>query len=93
MLTHRSKIHHGRRELKRGRSSENLVLYDRNKDIQFGFVETLGMSLALKRTVAEFDTMVAKGAFDDLTQKIELIYGEIQGTKITGHQPSARLPC
>lgn len=42
------------------------------------------MSLALKLTVAEYDTMVAKGAFDDLSQKIELIYGEIQAMNPAG---------
>ncbi|MEZ6127763.1 MAG: Uma2 family endonuclease [Planctomycetaceae bacterium] len=42
------------------------------------------MSLALKLTVAEYDAMVAKGAFDDLNQKIELIYGEIQAMNPAG---------
>lgn len=42
------------------------------------------MSLALKLTVAEYDSMVAKGAFDDLAQKIELIYGEIQAMNPAG---------
>lgn len=42
------------------------------------------MSLALKLTVAEYDTMVAKGAFDDLNQKIELVYGEIQAMNPAG---------
>lgn len=37
------------------------------------------MSSTLKLTIAEYDQMVAKGAFDGLTQKIELIHGEIQG--------------
>lgn len=35
------------------------------------------MSTTLKLSVAEYDAMVAKGAFDDLAQKIELINGEI----------------
>lgn len=42
------------------------------------------MSLALKLTVAEYDAMVAKGAFDDLNQKIELIHGEIQAMNPAG---------
>jgi len=42
------------------------------------------MSLALKLTVAEYDAMVAKGAFDELNQKIELIYGEIQAMNPAG---------
>jgi len=46
--------------------------------------EAMGMSLALKLTVADYDAMVAKGAFDDLSQKIELIYGEIQAMNPAG---------
>ena len=42
------------------------------------------MSPALKLSVAEFDTIVAKGAFDELTQKIELINGEIQAMNPAG---------
>lgn len=36
------------------------------------------MSTGLRLTVAEYDRMVEKGAFDELSQKVELIYGEIQ---------------
>ena len=42
------------------------------------------MSSALKLTVAEYDAMVAKGAFDGLSQKIELIHGEIQAMNPAG---------
>ncbi len=42
------------------------------------------MSTALKLTVAEYDTMVNKGAFDELTQKIELINGEIHAMNPAG---------
>lgn len=42
------------------------------------------MSTTLKLTVAEYDAMVLKGAFDDLTQKIELINGEIQAMNPAG---------
>ena len=42
------------------------------------------MSTALQLTVAEYDSMVAKGAFDELAQKIELINGEIQAMKPAG---------
>src|SRR6056297_721189 len=35
------------------------------------------MNTSLKLTVHEYDEMVAKGAFDGLSQKIELIEGEI----------------
>ncbi|HUG69776.1 MAG TPA: Uma2 family endonuclease [Pirellulaceae bacterium] len=36
------------------------------------------MSTTLKLSVAEYDDMVAKGAFDGLAKKIELIHGEVQ---------------
>jgi Uma2 family endonuclease len=42
------------------------------------------MSTALKLSVAEYDAMVAKGAFDSLTQKIELIHGEIKAMNPAG---------
>ncbi len=42
------------------------------------------MSTALKLTVAEYDAMVAKGAFDEIMKKIELIYGEIQAMNPAG---------
>ena len=42
------------------------------------------MSTALKLTVAEYDEMVARGAFDGLTKKIELINGEIQAMNPAG---------
>ena len=42
------------------------------------------MSSALKLTVAEYDAMVAKGAFDGLAKKIELINGEIQAMNPAG---------
>ena len=42
------------------------------------------MSTALKLNVAEYDAMVAKGAFDGLSQKVELIYGEIQAMNPAG---------
>jgi Uma2 family endonuclease len=35
------------------------------------------MSPTLKLTVEQYDAMVAKGAFDELAQKIELVFGEI----------------
>lgn len=35
------------------------------------------MNTALKLTVGEYDEMVAKGAFDGLSQKVQLIEGEI----------------
>lgn len=42
------------------------------------------MSTALRLTVAEYDAMVDKGAFDDLTQKVELINGEINAMNPAG---------
>lgn len=42
------------------------------------------MSTGLRLTVAEYDRMVEKGAFDELSQKIELIYGEIQAMNPAG---------
>ena len=36
------------------------------------------MSTSLKLTVAEYDAMVEKGAFDHLSKKIELIYGVVE---------------
>ena len=42
------------------------------------------MSTSLKLTVDQYDAMVAKGAFDGLTQKIELIDGEIQAMNPAG---------
>ena len=42
------------------------------------------MSTALKLTVAEYDAIVDKGAFDELSQKIELINGEISGMNPAG---------
>ena len=42
------------------------------------------MSTALRLTVAEYDAMVEKGAFDELTQKIELINGEISDMNPAG---------
>lgn len=42
------------------------------------------MSTTLKLTVAEYDVMVERGAFDDLAQKIELINGEIQAMNPAG---------
>lgn len=42
------------------------------------------MSATLKLTVAEYDRMVSKGAFDELTQKVELINGEIQAMNPAG---------
>lgn len=41
-------------------------------------------SSTLKLTVAQYDAMVLKGAFDDLPQKIELIQGEIQAMNPAG---------
>lgn len=35
------------------------------------------MNTSLKLTVSEYDTMVAKGAFDGLSQRVQLIEGEI----------------
>ncbi len=42
------------------------------------------MSSTLKLTVDQYDAMVAKGAFDELPQKIELINGEIQAMNPAG---------
>ncbi|TWT92739.1 Uma2 family endonuclease [Stieleria varia] len=42
------------------------------------------MSTSLRLTVSEYDEMVAKGAFDGLSQKIELIEGEIQAMNPAG---------
>jgi Uma2 family endonuclease len=42
------------------------------------------MSAGLTLTVAEYDRMVEKGAFDELAQKIELINGEIQAMNPAG---------
>lgn len=42
------------------------------------------MSRSLKLTIAEFDQMVAKGSFDGLTRKIELIHGAIHGMNPAG---------
>jgi Uma2 family endonuclease len=42
------------------------------------------MSTGLRLTVAEYDRMVEKGAFEELTQKIELINGEIQAMNPAG---------
>ncbi len=42
------------------------------------------MSTSLKLTAGKYDTMVARGAFDDLIQKIELINGEIQAMDPAG---------
>ena len=42
------------------------------------------MSTTLKLTVAEYDEMVGRGAFDGLTKKIELINGEIQAMNPAG---------
>jgi Uma2 family endonuclease len=42
------------------------------------------MSAGLRLTVTEYDGMVAKGAFDGLTKKIELIQGEIQAMNPAG---------
>ena len=36
------------------------------------------MSTGLKLSVAEYEAMVEKGAFDHLSKKIELIYGVIE---------------
>ncbi|MCO6459678.1 MAG: Uma2 family endonuclease [Pirellulaceae bacterium] len=41
-------------------------------------------SSTLRLTVAQYDAMVQKGAFDDLPQKIELIHGEIQARNPAG---------
>jgi Uma2 family endonuclease len=38
----------------------------------------------LKLTVDQYDAMVAKGAFDELPQKIELVYGEIHAMNPAG---------
>lgn len=42
------------------------------------------MNTSLKLTVREYDEMVAKGAFDGLSQKIELIEGEIHAMNPAG---------
>ncbi len=42
------------------------------------------MSSTLKLTVAEYEGMIAKGAFDDLRKKVELIYGEIHAMNPAG---------
>ncbi|MCA9085288.1 MAG: Uma2 family endonuclease [Planctomycetaceae bacterium] len=42
------------------------------------------MSTPLKLTVAEYGVMVEKGAFDELTQKIELINGELSAMNPAG---------
>ena len=42
------------------------------------------MDTTLKLTVSQYDQMVAKGAFDELDQKIELIEGEIHAMNPAG---------
>ena len=42
------------------------------------------MSTTLKLSVAEYDDMVAKGAFDGRAKKIELIHGEVQAMNPAG---------
>lgn len=42
------------------------------------------MNTTLKLTVAEYDEMVARGAFEGLNKRIELIYGEIQAMNPAG---------
>jgi len=46
--------------------------------------DNCSMSTTLKLTVEQYDVMVAKGAFDELAQKIELVFGEIRAMNPAG---------
>jgi Uma2 family endonuclease len=49
-----------------------------------GLEDDRSMSTTLKLTVEQYDAMVAKGAFDELAQKIELMFGEIRAMNPAG---------